>query len=167
MKSAVGCQPENRSFPPVPAPHGKCATIRLRNETSRSAAATECAIPPPDGVRVTVNVCVEPVSLPPFAVPPLSCNWTVTVAVPPAFAAGVKVSTPRELVAVGGPLGQKTIAAAAASMTTATIASSFFIRSWSLQANARASRPVTTVAVGAFRRTARRAGEFRRLCVCW
>ena len=33
-------------------------------------------------------------STPPFAVPPLSCNRTVTVAVPIAFASGVNVSVP-------------------------------------------------------------------------
>ncbi len=33
-------------------------------------------------------------STPPLAVPPLSCNATVTVATPYAFAAGVNVSVP-------------------------------------------------------------------------
>ena len=42
------------------------------------------------------KVCAAEVSTPPFAVPPLSCaaTETCTVAVPCAFAAGVKVSVP-------------------------------------------------------------------------
>src|SRR5437867_4695821 len=58
-------------------------------------------LPPPvnDGssltaVTVRVNVCGDEVSEPPFAVPPLSDSVTVTVALPNAFAAVVKVSTP-------------------------------------------------------------------------
>src|SRR5438132_1067432 len=45
-------------------------------------------------VTVIVNVCGALASTPPFAVPPLSCNCTVTVAGPFAFAAAVKVSVP-------------------------------------------------------------------------
>src|SRR5438309_1604475 len=40
------------------------------------------------GVTVIVKVCEALVSEPPLAVPPLSCNWTVTVAEPPANAKG-------------------------------------------------------------------------------
>ena len=40
-------------------------------------------------VTVMVNVCGAEVSLPPFAVPPLSFATSVIVAVPFAFAAGV------------------------------------------------------------------------------
>ncbi|MCX7422962.1 MAG: hypothetical protein NT013_25980 [Planctomycetia bacterium] len=40
------------------------------------------------GLTVMVNVVVK-VSTPPPVVPPLSCSWTVTVAVPLAFVAGV------------------------------------------------------------------------------
>src|SRR5262249_36496794 len=43
---------------------------------------------------VIVNVWVVDVSDPPLAVPPLSFNCTVMVAVPLAFAAGVNVSVP-------------------------------------------------------------------------
>ena len=48
------------------------------------------------GCAVTwiVKVCDVLVSLPPLAVPPLSTACTVTVAVPEAFGAGVKVSDP-------------------------------------------------------------------------
>src|SRR5207248_2449971 len=46
------------------------------------------------GLTVMVNVCGAEVSTPPFAVPPLSCSVTVTVAVPLASGAGVKVRTP-------------------------------------------------------------------------
>ena len=45
-------------------------------------------------VTAIVKVCVALVSSPPLAVPPLSLRETETVAVPFAFAAGVKVSTP-------------------------------------------------------------------------
>ena len=41
-----------------------------------------------------VKVTAAEVSAPPLAVPPSSCSVTVTVALPFAFAAGVKVSTP-------------------------------------------------------------------------
>ena len=41
------------------------------------------------GVTVMVNVCTAEVFWPPFAVPPSSCNVTVTVALPLALAAGV------------------------------------------------------------------------------
>ena len=41
------------------------------------------------GVTLMVNVCGADVSLPPFAMPPLSCAVTVTVALPKASAAGV------------------------------------------------------------------------------
>ena len=50
-------------------------------------------------VTVIVKVCVALVSTPPLAVPPLSWIVTVTVAVPTAFAAGVKVSVPVGLTA--------------------------------------------------------------------
>ena len=43
---------------------------------------------------VIVNVDDGLVSLPPLAVPPLSCKRTVTVAVPWVFGAGVKVNVP-------------------------------------------------------------------------
>src|SRR5437764_5246122 len=43
---------------------------------------------------VMVKATVADVSTPPFAVPPLSCRKTLTVAVPVWFAIGVKVSTP-------------------------------------------------------------------------
>src|SRR6266568_2316080 len=46
------------------------------------------------GLIVIVNVTGAEVSTPPFAVPPLSCSVTVTVALPNAFGAEVKVSTP-------------------------------------------------------------------------
>src|SRR5947207_8659330 len=45
-------------------------------------------------VTLIVNVCGADVSTPPFAVPPLSCATTVTVALPFAFAADVYVSVP-------------------------------------------------------------------------
>ena len=45
-------------------------------------------------VTVIVKVCEALVSAPLLAVPALSCSCTVTVAVPLAFAAGVKVSVP-------------------------------------------------------------------------
>src|SRR4051794_39265215 len=43
---------------------------------------------------VMVNVCAALVSAPPFAVPPVSCTCTVTVAVPLTPAAGVNVKAP-------------------------------------------------------------------------
>ncbi len=43
---------------------------------------------------VMVKVCVALVSTPPNAVPPSSWIWSVTVAIPLAFAAGVKVNVP-------------------------------------------------------------------------
>ena len=46
------------------------------------------------GVTPIASVCGGLVSEPPFAVPPLSTALTVTIAVPFAFAAGVKVSVP-------------------------------------------------------------------------
>src|SRR5688500_12794004 len=49
-------------------------------------------------VTVMVNVCAAEVSTPPFAVPPLSDRVTVTVAVPVALSAGVKESTPVEVI---------------------------------------------------------------------
>ena len=64
--------------------------------------AVEKAAPPPftattgrsfTEFTVTLNV-VEAVSLPPFAVPPLSCTVTVITAVPWAFATGVYFSEP-------------------------------------------------------------------------
>ena len=46
-------------------------------------------------VTVIVNVCGALVSMPPFAVPPLSCSHTVTVATPGvAVGEGVNVSVP-------------------------------------------------------------------------
>jgi hypothetical protein len=50
-------------------------------------------------VTEMVNVCDALVSTPPFAVPPLSCSRTVTVAEPFAFAAGVYVNFPFESIA--------------------------------------------------------------------
>ena len=41
-----------------------------------------------------MKVCARLASLPPLAVPPLSCNWTVTVAEPLALPAAVKVNVP-------------------------------------------------------------------------
>ena len=46
------------------------------------------------GVTVRRKVCGALVSTPLLFVPPLSCAMTVTVAVPVAFVAGVKVSVP-------------------------------------------------------------------------
>src|SRR5262245_2980210 len=43
---------------------------------------------------VIVNVCGALVSAPPFAVPPLSCNWTVQWATPTAPLAAVNVNVP-------------------------------------------------------------------------
>jgi hypothetical protein len=48
---------------------------------------------------VMTKVCAALVSTPPLAVPPESCIVTDTVAVPFAFAAGVKVSVPLALIA--------------------------------------------------------------------
>ena len=45
-------------------------------------------------LTVIVNVCAPDVSVPPFAVPPSSTRETVTVALPFAFSASVKVNTP-------------------------------------------------------------------------
>ena len=45
-------------------------------------------------LSVRVKVCAALVSTPPLAVRPLSCAVTVTVALPLAFVAGVKVSVP-------------------------------------------------------------------------
>src|SRR5829696_10070882 len=50
-------------------------------------------------MTVMVNSCVALVSFPPLAVPPLSWANTVTVAVPKALGAGVKVSVPPEEIA--------------------------------------------------------------------
>ena len=47
-------------------------------------------------VTVIVNDCGAEVSTPPSAVPPLSCATSVIVALPLAFAAVVKVSTPAD-----------------------------------------------------------------------
>src|SRR5439155_1642430 len=52
-------------------------------------------------VAVIVNVCAALVSLPPLAVPPLSCATMVTVAVPLALAAVWYVSAPVEPLIVG------------------------------------------------------------------
>ena len=54
-------------------------------------------------LTVMVKVWGAEVSLPPLAVPPLSFRVTVTLATPLAFAAGVKVRVPAELM-VGGVL---------------------------------------------------------------
>jgi hypothetical protein len=51
------------------------------------------------GVTVIAKVCGALVSDPPFAVPPLSLNVRVIVALPFAFAAGVYVSVPLALTA--------------------------------------------------------------------
>src|SRR5439155_22553725 len=45
-------------------------------------------------VTLMAKVCAAEVSTPPFAVPPSSCAAMVTVAMPFAFGAGVKVSVP-------------------------------------------------------------------------
>ena len=45
-------------------------------------------------VTVMVKVCDAEVSIPPLAVPPLSCTVTVKSELPVAFAAGVKLSVP-------------------------------------------------------------------------
>src|SRR5437667_6221197 len=50
-------------------------------------------------LTVTANVCAADVSTPPLAVPPLSMSETVMVAEPFAFAAGVYVKVPVELIA--------------------------------------------------------------------
>src|SRR5438270_836767 len=52
-------------------------------------------------VTVMVKVWAALVSTPPLAVPPLSCSWTVTVAVPLALAASVEVSVPLTAETVG------------------------------------------------------------------
>src|SRR5947207_1728505 len=46
------------------------------------------------GVMVIVKVWLALVSTPPLAAPPLSCNWTVTVALPLALVAAVYVNIP-------------------------------------------------------------------------
>src|SRR5258708_2225690 len=46
------------------------------------------------GVTLMTNVCAALVSMPPLAVPPLSCSFTVTVAVPLALGAAVKLRVP-------------------------------------------------------------------------
>ena len=45
-------------------------------------------------VTVMVKVCAAPMSLPPLAVPPLSCTWTEKVDIPETSAARVYVSVP-------------------------------------------------------------------------
>src|SRR4051794_40398440 len=57
------------------------------------------------GVTVMTNVTGAEVSAPPLAVPPLSCRRTVTVALPLASGAGVKLNTPVGLT-VGGTLNR-------------------------------------------------------------
>src|SRR5688572_30791968 len=56
-------------------------------------------------VSVIRNVCAGDVSTPPLLVPPLSCNRTVTSAVPAAPAAWVNVSVPAVLIA--GPTANR------------------------------------------------------------
>src|SRR5262245_45625984 len=55
---------------------------------------TTGGVPSVEPVTVIVKVCTGLVSAPPFAVPPRSCSWTLTVAVPFVLAAGVYVSVP-------------------------------------------------------------------------
>src|SRR5579871_3053286 len=63
---------------------------------SAPAAATGASF---TGVTRMPNDTAAEVSMPPFAVPPLSWSWTVIVAAPFAFGAVVNVSTPVGLIA--------------------------------------------------------------------
>ena len=69
----------------------------------RSWKETPLAGPLIDAVRATLtfDLCVDNVPTPPGAVPPSSCNCTVTIAVPKTSAAGVYVSVRRPRRQVG------------------------------------------------------------------
>ena len=60
-------------------------------------------------VTLITNVCAALVSTPPLAVPPLSCKRTVIVALPLAFAAGVKVRLPFEEFTAGSTLNSASL----------------------------------------------------------
>src|SRR5437667_25447 len=86
-------------WPPSSAGPAEMAVAHAAEYAPESSLTV--TLPPPvnDGasltaVTVMVKVCGVEVSAPPLAVPPLSERVTVTVAVPFALAAGVKLSTP-------------------------------------------------------------------------
>ncbi len=82
---------------------GKSVLLGLAKLTTDCAPASSSTVWLPPWVKVgssltavttMVNVCATERSTPPFAVPPESRTCTVTVAVPLALAAGVKVNVP-------------------------------------------------------------------------
>src|SRR5918996_4776005 len=79
---------------------GVIAVAHAETDCAPASSATDWSAPAANdgaeftGVRVIAKVSGEPVSSPPFALPPSSTGLTVTVVVPFAPAAGVKVSAP-------------------------------------------------------------------------
>ena len=71
------------------------AVWKFGKDCGPALSSAEAEVPPAKlgasltAVTLMTKVCGAEVSLPPLAVPPLSCARTVTVAVPFAFAAGV------------------------------------------------------------------------------
>ncbi len=88
-KSAITCAASSSAGPASkPVAHPARVVVPLSSLTVGLAPSVKAGASL-TAVTVMVKVCARLRSSPPLAVPPLSCTWTVTVAVPLAWPAGV------------------------------------------------------------------------------